>query len=232
MRCARCDGLVVPQAVGIHPDGRVVFGWCLRCLARARCRLVEIPGVGLRDLVLDFRAREAPAPPRPGRAPMAAVDQSQWILALVSVLMMCSGLILLAAGLFSGPSTGSEPGASAGPTPALLGLGGAATALSGLGLMILASHRDWLPGPLAPVLASWVSFGFGLVVLACAILDYQPRRNVPIILGVGVAMLISVATRLLERAQRGKPTARRPPSTSGTVATEGSASSHGLNRIL
>ncbi len=47
MRCTRCDGLAVPQAVGIAPDGRVVFGWCLQCLADSDCRLVEVPATGM-----------------------------------------------------------------------------------------------------------------------------------------------------------------------------------------
>ena len=56
MRCTRCDGLAVPQAVGIDADGRVVFGWCLRCLARSKCRLVEIPEAGPLELKLNFKS--------------------------------------------------------------------------------------------------------------------------------------------------------------------------------
>lgn len=54
MRCTRCDGLAVPQAVGISEDGRVVFGWCLECLADTHCDLVEIPAKGIDDLKLTF----------------------------------------------------------------------------------------------------------------------------------------------------------------------------------
>jgi hypothetical protein len=203
MRCTRCDGLVVPQAVGIHPDGRVVFGWCLRCLARSKCRLVEISEAGPLDLRLDFKTGEFARQPKSSDPPThAPVDQSQWIIALVSFLMISWGLILLAAGLFggSGPLSGSgSPGYLTSP---LLGIGGAATALLGLGLLVLASRRDWLPGTFVLVLLSWLSFASGLAILAYAIVDYQPRRNVPIVIGAGMAMLISVVARLLERSQR------------------------------
>ena len=78
------------------------------------------------------------------------------------------------------------------------------TALLGLGLMVLASRRDWLPGTFVLVLLSWLSFVSGLAILAYAIFDYQPRRNVPILMGAGMAILISVVARLLERSQRRK----------------------------
>ena len=66
MRCTRCDGLVVPQAVGIDADGRVVFGWCLRCLARSKCRLVEISEASPLELKLNFKIGESAGRPRPG----------------------------------------------------------------------------------------------------------------------------------------------------------------------
>ena len=113
--------------------------------------------------------------------------------------MISWGLILVAAGLFSGsrPLSGSGPPGHL--TSPLLEIGGAATALLGLGLMVLASRRDWLPGTFVLVLLSWLSFVSGLAILAYAIVDYQPSRNVPILLGAGMAILISIVARLLER---------------------------------
>src|SRR6516165_7804372 len=101
MRCTRCDGLVVPQAVGILPDDRVVFGWCLQCLADKECRLVEVNISALLDFKLTFSPTETVRRPSPEGASPARVDESQWIVAVVAFLMISWGLILLAAGLFS-----------------------------------------------------------------------------------------------------------------------------------
>jgi hypothetical protein len=207
MRCTRCDGLVVPQAVGIHPDGSVVFGWCLRCLARSDCRLVEIPEAGPLELKLKFKSG-GEIPGVKGAAvplPSSAVDQSQWIIALVSFLMISWGLILVAAGLFSGSRPLSGAGSSGHLTSPLLGIAGAVTAFLGLGLMIVASRRDWLPGTFVLVVLNWLSLASALAILAYAVFDYQPTRNVPILLGTGMALLISIVARLLERSERRKP---------------------------
>src|SRR4051812_17883958 len=61
MRCTRCDGLVVPQAVGIDPEGKVVFGWCLQCLADHRCKLVETSPLGPWNLAPPAGSGHAPA---------------------------------------------------------------------------------------------------------------------------------------------------------------------------
>jgi len=98
--------------VGIAPDGRVVFGWCLQCLADKDCRLVEVPAAGPWDLRLSFPISEPARPPLPrGDNSAATVDQSQWIVAIVAFLMISWGLILLAAGLFSGsrPASATSP---------------------------------------------------------------------------------------------------------------------------
>jgi hypothetical protein len=205
MRCTRCDGLAVPQAVGVAPNGTVVFGWCLQCLADTNCRLVEIPSAGLWDLrlsfVIDKPKRFAPLE---GSSSPAAVDESRWILAIVAFLMVGCGLILLTAGLFtvSQPPIGSNSLGNG--SPALLGVGGGATALLGLGILVLASYRDWLPGAFMLGLLSWLSFVIGLGILAQGIFDYQPRRNVPLVLGSGAALAISVAALLLARSQKRK----------------------------
>ena len=204
MRCTRCDGLAVPQAVGIHPDGWVVFGWCLGCLASTGCRLVEIPETGPTGLKLDFKTDES-AGLAGAQRPLAtpAGDPSRWVIALVSFSMISWGMILLVAGLFSG----SWPLAGAGSPDHLTSpmlVGGTATALLGLGLLVLASRRDWLPDTSVLVFLSWLSFVGGLGILGYAVFDYQPSRNVPILLGAGTAVLISIVARLLERSQRDK----------------------------
>jgi hypothetical protein len=205
MRCTRCDGLAVPQAVGIAPDGTVVFGWCRQCLADTDCDLVEVAAVGLADLRLSFTSGSpARHPPRAGVSMPGRIDESQWIISIVAFLMVACGLILLTAGVF----TAAQPPADSSPlgngSPALLGVGGGLLALLGLALLLAASFRDWLPSTFMLVLLSWLSFLIGLGILAQGIFDYQPRRNIPVVLSSGVALVISATALILARSQKRK----------------------------
>jgi len=205
MRCTRCDGLAVPQAVGIAPDGTVVFGWCRQCLADTDCDLVEVAAAGPADLRLSFTAaRLTRQPQRAGVSPAGGIDESQWIISIVAFLMVASGLILLTAGVFTAAQPPADSSSLGNGSPALLGVGGGVTALLGLALLLAASYRDWLPGAFMLVLLSWLSFLIGLGILVQGIFDYQPRRNIPIVLGSGVALVISVAALMLARSQKRK----------------------------
>jgi hypothetical protein len=205
MRCTRCDGLAVPQAVGIAPDGTVVFGWCLQCLADSDCDLVEVAAVGLGDLRLSFTAgRPTRQPQRVAVSASGGIDESQWIISIVAFLMVASGLILLTAGVFTGAQTPAVSSSLGNGSPALLGVGGGVMALLGLALLLVAAFRDWLPGTFMLILLSWLSFMIGLGILAQGIFDYQPRRNIAIVLGSGVALVISATALMLARSQKRK----------------------------
>jgi hypothetical protein len=136
--------------------------------------------------------------------PAAGVDQSQWIVAIVAFLMISWGLILLIAGLFSG----SRPAPTSSPlgngTAQLLGIGGAATAVLGLALLVLASRRNWFPGTFLLALLSWLSLLAALGILASGLLDFQPDRTVQVVLCASMALTISVITRLMERSAKRK----------------------------
>ncbi len=125
----------------------------------------------------------------------------------MAFLMIGWGLILVAAGLFTGsrPAAGSSPLGNG--TAPLLGVGGTATALLGLGLMVLASRRNWFPGTFPLALLSWLGFLIALGILACGIINYDPRRNVLLVLAAGLALAVSVIARLLERSRRERPPA-------------------------
>jgi hypothetical protein len=212
MRCTRCDGLVVPQAVGIAPDGRVVFGWCLQCLADKQCRLVEVHASAPSDLRLSFATTKSVRPPSPGGGGSAAgVDQSQWIVAIVAFLMISWGLILLAAGLFSGSRVGAAASPMGNGSPQLLAVGGATTAMLGLAIMVLAWRRNWLPSTFLLALLSWLSLLAGLGILLNGVFDFEPGRNIQVVLGAGVALVISLMTRLLERSAKRKLKPTPPP---------------------
>jgi hypothetical protein len=212
MRCTRCDGLVVPQAVGIAPDGRVIFGWCLQCLADKQCRLVEVHASGPSDLRLSFATTESVRMPSPGGgSSTAGVDQSQWIVAIVAFLMISWGLILLAAGLFSGSRGGAAASPMGNGSQPLLGVGGAATAILGLAIMVLAWRRNWLPSTFLLALLSWLSLLAGLGILVNGVFDFEPGRNIQVVLGAGVALVISLMTRLLERSAKRKLKPTPPP---------------------
>jgi hypothetical protein len=198
MRCTRCDGLAVPQAVGIAPDGRVVFGWCRECLADTDCRLVEVPGAGLSHLRLNFRPDD-PDPREPATA--SAVDQSAWALLAVAVLLIGWGLVLMAAGLFVSPrATGQNPLGNG--TAPLLGVGGAATAIVGMILLVLATARQGYPASMVLRVLGRLTFLAAAGILAYGIFDYEPRRNVPLVLATSLAVAISILAHAMERSQR------------------------------
>ena len=142
MRCNRCDGLAVPQAVALDPDGQVVFGWCLNCLTETECQLVEVPSSGPRAIELSVLAPPSSREPMPpGNSPPRGLDQRRRTVTVVASFMIGWGLILLAAAFITGsrPATGASPLGNG--TAPLLGVGGTATAILGLGLLGLASRR-------------------------------------------------------------------------------------------
>ena len=146
--------------------------------------------------------------------------------------MISWGLILLAAGLFSGSRPVSPTSPPSNGTSPLLGIGGAATAVLGLALMVMASRRNWLPGTFLLALSSWLSLLAGLGILANGLFDFQPGRNVQVVLGCGMALAISVMTRLLERSAKRKlkpaPLSKpwKPASSAGKSSAGGTRRQH------
>ena len=169
MRCTRCDGLAVPQAVGLTPDGRVIFGWCLACLAETGCELVDDPPSGPPAIHLSAMAGPPARKPISSRNPRArGPGRRQRIMAVVASLMIGWGLILLAAALFTGSRQAADSSPMGNGTAPLLGVGGTATALLGLGLMVLARRRTGFPGSFLPGLLSLPGFLIALRTLAPA----------------------------------------------------------------
>jgi hypothetical protein len=93
MRCTRCDRIAVPQAVGITPEGLVVFGWCLDCLAEENCALVEVAGAGI-------ATPPRPLPPRPAHRPRqeAQPQARRLVLKLIAGMMGVWAVVLLGLG--------------------------------------------------------------------------------------------------------------------------------------
>lgn len=214
MRCTRCDGLAVPQAVGIDPQGKVIFGWCLQCLADRNCTLVETAPSG--PWRFSRTALGVPEPvfrPR-GTAsvgPISEGDTARWIVGIVSFLIVSWGLILLAAGLWplrEPPSATSRLGNG---SSALLMSGGSATALLGVGLVVLAARRHWYPGTFLLAPLSGFCFLLGMAILVHGIIAHQPRRNVPVVVGSLVCLSLSALTWRIRQSQRRRMPAALPP---------------------
>src|SRR5436309_2167158 len=101
MRCARCDRLAVPQAVGRTTDGLVVFGWCLSCLDETGCQDVM---VARRDRLakssrrprLSRPATSRPVDLHPRPDPM---EERRKFVAAVSVVLALWGVFLVLGGL-------------------------------------------------------------------------------------------------------------------------------------
>jgi hypothetical protein len=228
MRCTRCDGLAVPQAVGINPGGKVVFGYCRNCLADTKCRIVEVQARGPEELKLRFSTSE-PSRQQGGsdtnqETPM---DQTGWIIGAVAFLLIAWGLLVLTAGLTISTRPGPESSPLGNGTMALLASGGIVSALLGLGLLVLATRQAVFPGLVLLRILAWSSFVAALGLLAYGILDYQPRRNVPLVLGVGIAVLVSAVSHRLERSHRrvlgtaGLSPAPKPAPSQGISSADG-----------
>lgn len=144
MRCTRCDGLAVPQAVGIAGDGRVVFGWCVECLVDTRCDLVEIPAKGLDDLKLTFTTvpQKSARDRTESRSDTTVIDQSIWLVGLVGFLMLVWGATVVCAGFLINPRPETVPSPVGNGSAPLLRVGGAATILLGLMFLTMAANRD------------------------------------------------------------------------------------------
>lgn len=199
MRCTRCDGLAVPQAVGIAPDGRVVFGWCLQCLADSDCRLVEVPATGMIHL-----RHALPGSGQVGKVRTAnlaaSADQSCWVVAVIAFLLMSWGLILLAAGLFSAAAATPAASPLGNGTPAMLKIGGVATTLMGLVLTVVLWRAKWPSGSLLLGLVRWFSLLAGLGILIYGFIDFQPGRRLAVLSSSGLALGIALLTRWLARS--------------------------------
>jgi len=98
--------------------------------------------------------------------------------------------------------------------------------------MVLASRRNWFPGTFLLALLSWLSLLACLGILANGLFDYQPDRNVQVVLGAGMALAISVMTRLLERSVKRKlkpaPASKpwKPASSAGKSSAGGTRRQH------
>jgi len=176
MRCARCDRLAIPQAVGRMPNGQVVFGWCLDCMEAAGCVRIK-------------RARGARAFRRRRRRPLTMEERRATGLALVALFLGLWGLVLAVVGIWKTlrPVRGHWNAYGNG-TPSVLLVGGAALGIAGLTLAAVAlAHARWFWRVL-----EWLLFACAVGILVLGIVRYDPRRA-PWLAGLaGFAVALSV----------------------------------------
>lgn len=197
MRCARCDRLAIPQAVGHSPEGLVVFGWCLHCLEEAGCTDIEV--------VKRPRVRHSLIRPVLTLEPTGLrVAANRWsrrkaILGVAAILGGWS-LVLLAIGSWSiqrPPPPNPSPLGNG--TPMLFLTGGAATAVTALVLLGLSQGRALLASRRA---CGWVqsgSFLLALAILVVGILFHDPRRDPFVVAAAGLALTLSIGANWQQR---------------------------------
>ena len=234
MRCTRCDGLAVPQRVGLDPEGRVVFGWCEDCLARGGCRLVEVAAKGPSELRLGFGDNPAA---RSGweldgwsSDPDLSLDQSRWIVAVVALLMVGWGLILVSASLhLAGEAANGKVGIQG--KPVFLGVGGGLTAVLGLGLLQQVCRQGWRPARYLFRGVSWFALicGTGMVVFGWV--GGQRPNWAPLLGCVAVALVVAVAAWVLAAAQGRKPGASPTPTPWPASSRPGRSRVRGSRRL-
>lgn len=196
MRCARCDRLAIPQAVGHSPEGLVVFGWCLHCLEEAGCTDIEVV--------------KRPRVHRPSIRPVLALEPTglrvtatRWSRqrAVLSVAAILGGwsLVLLALGVWSVQHPPPDPSPLGNGTPMLFLIGGAATAATSLVLLGLSQGRVLLA---SRRVCGWVqsgSFLLALVILLIGIVFHDPRRDPFVVAAAGLALTLSIGANWQQR---------------------------------
>jgi hypothetical protein len=191
MRCTRCDRIAVPQAVGRSPEGLVVFGWCLNCLAEGDCVLVEIPGKSLRSAARS--ARRAAKRPETGlqrpAAPRPEASSRRLAISGVAGLMGVWAIILLAWGGLVLPGQGSREALAQAWGRVLL-IGGGLMALTSLAVWALTLDRlNWRRIALKAAQAGGAALAFS--VLAWGAVHHDVARDIWVVavaaLGLGLS---------------------------------------------
>ncbi|SIO67429.1 hypothetical protein SAMN05444166_8361 [Singulisphaera sp. GP187] len=196
MRCARCDRLAIPQAVGHLPNGLVVFGWCLDCLEETGCS--EIEAVGRRttrrgnSCVLTL---EPPPPP----LMIAPTDRRRLLLGVATLLGSWS-IVLIAVGIWTiRQPAPPNPSPLGNGRPTLFLVGGMATAVTALLLLCLSQGRELVRSRLA---CWWVQSGaflLALAILVAGIVYHDPRRDPFVVVAAALAIGLSIAAHWQER---------------------------------
>jgi hypothetical protein len=202
MRCARCDGLAIPQAVGLSADEHVVFGWCLRCLEETGCRTIQVAQPSRRPSTrLDLRERvsrrrrERFRIGNKARARSDPLEERRRLLALVALPMVLWGLFISSIGV---AARWLWPGKTAFGNGTSALLAGAATALCGLVIWALVFGVPRLGQPVVLKGISVGAFLFALSVLALGVVFYTRRREPLFVAAASSLLAVSVAARWIE----------------------------------
>jgi hypothetical protein len=196
MRCAQCDRLAIPQAVGLSPEGLVVFGWCLDCLEEAGCTEIEVVE----------RRRDRRRPPRVTSlgsiAPRPAADRRdrRRLFLFVTSLLSVWSIVLIAVGIWTiRQPPASNPSPLGNGRPMLFLAGGAATATTSLLLFVLSHGRALLGSRQAWLWVQSASFLLALAILCAGIVFHDPRRDPFVVAAAGLALGLSVGAHWRER---------------------------------
>jgi hypothetical protein len=229
MRCTQCDKLVIPQAVGLTEEGRVVFGWCLDCLEEAGCREIEPaprsrlrPGfhrLVLRDRGVLSRLRagarrrarrlalERVEPERP--ASSSPWEQRRQVVIAVAGSLGLWGLVLVASGIFLHWRQQVRAISLLGNgTPALLIGGGGAAAVVGVALWVFSLELKVFGSRHIWKVVQAVGLVVALGVLAEGMLNPLPKRDRAIAAITILALAVSVMARMIEVRSRRRPAAQ------------------------
>jgi hypothetical protein len=200
MRCARCGRWGRRLRAGRGPEGRLVFNWCVECLAEAHLRALGLLSTVETADALPLSKAMTGLPISPG-----VPGREERILGLRSLgaLLVVWGLLLELVGAGSWLGFG-PPDDGFGPTRIkrmqLFLVAGAFLAILGAWVGLSTVDRSARRRTLARAVEA-AAVGLGLCVLVVGVVFHERSRDPWVIGGVMLAVLAARAARVWSRAQ-------------------------------
>jgi hypothetical protein len=206
MRCARCGRWGRRLRAGRGPEGRLVFNWCVNCLAEAHMRALGLLPSSELPAAVELRAALTSSKGLPSLAILPGVpgrEERNLGLRGLGALLVVWGLLLELVGAGSWLGFG-PPDDGFGPTRIkrmeLFLVAGALLAILGAWVGLSTLDRGARRRTLGRAVEA-AAVGLGLCVLAVGVVFHERSRDPWVFGGVVLAVLAARAARIWSKAQ-------------------------------